>query len=62
MDLAPFARINPCGYKGMQITQVKNLGLDLTVDAVAQQWLPYFTGRLGCSSGKTPMPAVAGDG
>jgi hypothetical protein len=46
----------------MQITQVKNLGLDLTVDAVAQQWLPYFTGRLGCSSGKTPMPAVAGDG
>jgi lipoyl(octanoyl) transferase len=24
MDLAPFARINPCGYAGLQMTQVKD--------------------------------------
>ena len=30
MDLAPFAAINPCGYPGMQVTQCRNLGLQLT--------------------------------
>jgi lipoyl(octanoyl) transferase len=47
MDLAPFARINPCGHEGMQVTQVRELGIDLTPNEVAQQWLPYFAGRLG---------------
>lgn len=26
MDLSPFARINPCGYAGLGVTQVKDLG------------------------------------
>jgi lipoyl(octanoyl) transferase len=26
MDLAPFARINPCGYPGLRVTQVRALG------------------------------------
>ncbi|MDB5970982.1 MAG: lipB [Hydrocarboniphaga sp.] len=26
MDLAPFGRINPCGYEGLQVTQVRALG------------------------------------
>jgi lipoyl(octanoyl) transferase len=26
MDLEPFHRINPCGYKGLQVTQVLDLG------------------------------------
>jgi lipoyl(octanoyl) transferase len=47
MDLAPFSKINPCGYEGMQVTQVRELGINLTVDEVAQQWLPFFAGRLG---------------
>jgi len=25
MDLSPFLRINPCGYQGLQMTQLKNL-------------------------------------
>jgi lipoate-protein ligase B len=25
MDLAPFARINPCGYAGLRMTQVADL-------------------------------------
>lgn len=28
MDLAPFARINPCGYRGLQVTQLAALGID----------------------------------
>lgn len=26
MDLEPFSRINPCGYEGLQVTQIKDLG------------------------------------
>jgi lipoyl(octanoyl) transferase len=26
LDLAPFGRINPCGYPGLQVTQVADLG------------------------------------
>ncbi|MEK9554991.1 MAG: octanoyltransferase, partial [Gammaproteobacteria bacterium] len=25
MDLEPFSRINPCGYEGLQVTQLSNL-------------------------------------
>jgi lipoyl(octanoyl) transferase len=46
MDLAPFARINPCGYEGLPVTQTSELGIELTVDEVAQQWLPYLVDRL----------------
>jgi lipoyl(octanoyl) transferase len=51
MDLAPFGRINPCGHEGMPVTQLRELGIDLTVDEVAQQWPPYFARRLGYSLG-----------
>lgn len=27
MDLAPFQAINPCGYQGMQVTQLRDLGV-----------------------------------
>ncbi len=26
MDLMPFTRINPCGYAGLEVTQIKDLG------------------------------------
>lgn len=47
MDLSPFGRINPCGYAGLPVTQTRDLGIDLDVEQVGQQWLPYFAGRLG---------------
>lgn len=35
MDLEPFQRINPCGYAGMQMTQMRNeTDQPLTIDAV----------------------------
>lgn len=27
MDLSPFQRINPCGYQGLRVTQMRNLGI-----------------------------------
>ena len=35
MDLAPFARINPCGYEGLQVTQMRDCGVADKIDAVA---------------------------
>jgi lipoyl(octanoyl) transferase len=39
MDLEPFGRINPCGFRGLQVTQLRDLiGLDaeaITVQSVA---------------------------
>jgi len=33
MDLTPFSFINPCGYEGLRVTHLHELGVDLTLDA-----------------------------
>ena len=35
MDLTPFQQINPCGYQGLEVTQLKNLGVIIPADQVA---------------------------
>ena len=35
MDLEPFSRINPCGYAGLQTTDLRSAGVDVGVDEVA---------------------------
>lgn len=32
MDLSPFALINPCGYQGMEVSQLKDLSVNCVVD------------------------------
>lgn len=39
MDLSPFAAINPCGYSGMAVTQLKDLGVGDTPDQVGEKLL-----------------------
>ena len=34
MDLAPFSYINPCGYEGLQVTQIKELNDKVTIKDV----------------------------
>lgn len=29
MELAPYAAINPCGHAGLQVTQLKDIGIDM---------------------------------
>jgi lipoyl(octanoyl) transferase len=36
MDLTPFNAIDPCGYQGLQVTQLKDLGIDCTLQQVQQ--------------------------
>lgn len=45
MDLEPFLRINPCGYAGMQMTQVKHL-VDVNIDDLAKDLTDYFVKKL----------------
>ena len=37
MDLSPFLSINPCGYEGMKMIDLKSLGCDLPMAEVKQQ-------------------------
>lgn len=47
MDLEPFARINPCGYAGLQMTQVSALGGPADVRRVAEALAPHLLQALG---------------
>ncbi|MGB8855286.1 MAG: lipoyl(octanoyl) transferase LipB [Burkholderiales bacterium] len=42
MDLAPFARINPCGYAGMQVTQTSDLGMRANIDEIGVSLLSHI--------------------
>ncbi len=37
MDLAPYGRINPCGYAGLPTVDLRSLGVDLSWDDAAQR-------------------------
>lgn len=34
MDLTPFSHINPCGYEGLEVTQIKNFKKNITIEGV----------------------------
>jgi lipoyl(octanoyl) transferase len=39
MDLEPFSRINPCGYPGLPVTQIRALGIRDSIQEVAERFL-----------------------
>lgn len=47
MDLAPFNGINPCGHPSMPMTQLRDLGIALSVEQTAEALLPHLVRRLG---------------
>jgi lipoyl(octanoyl) transferase len=46
MDLAPFADIDPCGYPGLAVTQLADLGVTRTVAAAGRELAPILAARL----------------
>ncbi len=46
MDLAPFDRINPCGYAGLTMTQISACGGRWELSAVARAFAPLLIERL----------------
>jgi lipoyl(octanoyl) transferase len=39
MDLSPFRAIDPCGYPGLQVTQLRDLGIDERAEMIADKLL-----------------------
>ncbi|TCO78886.1 lipoyl(octanoyl) transferase [Plasticicumulans lactativorans] len=54
MDLEPFARINPCGYAGLAITQLRDLQPNFEWQKVTDDLLHHLAVRLDY----TALPAV----
>ena len=46
MDLEPFSRINPCGYEGLQTTDLRSLGVNVTWDEAARVLAEKLVARL----------------
>lgn len=57
MDLSPFHRINPCGYAGLQVTSMRDLGGPSSLDAVKPVLLEAFAAQFGLR----PQPASPPD-
>jgi len=58
MDLEPFQRINPCGYAGLEMTQVSALGGPDSVRRVAEDLTPALLERLRYND--APVAAASG--
>jgi len=46
MDLAPFQQINPCGYQGLKVTQLRDQGVIMSVNDVATDVLKLLARKL----------------
>jgi lipoyl(octanoyl) transferase len=46
MDLSPFSAIDPCGYKGLEVTQLKDFGVGLPQAEIESKLLKYLTKSL----------------
>ncbi len=46
-DLEPFSRINPCGFSGLEMTDLKRLGGDGDLAVVREKLLPHLLRHLG---------------
>jgi lipoyl(octanoyl) transferase len=51
MDLGPFGRINPCGYAGLEMTQLAALGGPADVAAAGRELAPLLLQRLAPTGG-----------
>ena len=50
MDLAPFAKINPCGFEGLEVTQLSQLSDVSELATVRQDIEPNLRSRMNCFS------------
>ncbi|OGT06527.1 MAG: octanoyltransferase [Gammaproteobacteria bacterium GWF2_41_13] len=47
MDLSPFSRINPCGFKNLQMKQISDFVPDASIDQTANLLVNYLKANLG---------------
>jgi lipoyl(octanoyl) transferase len=56
MDLEPFSRINPCGYAGLQVTSMLDLGGPSGLDAVKPVLISHIADQFGLNVETAPAP------
>jgi lipoyl(octanoyl) transferase len=57
LDLEPFGRINPCGYSGLRMTQLSELGGPASVIECAQALEPHLRRALGLTRVRPLSPS-----
>jgi lipoic acid synthetase len=61
MDLEPFQRINPCGYAGLQMTQISALGqAGLSVEHAGRAFAPFLQRALADIRSRNAQARAAG--
>jgi len=58
MDLEPFLRINPCGYEGLRVTSMVDLGGPSGLDAVKPALVAHVAAQFGLAVKNAPPPAL----
>ncbi|ASR43478.1 octanoyltransferase [Xanthomonas citri pv. mangiferaeindicae] len=58
MDLEPFQRINPCGYQGLQVVSLADLGGSATTETVAPVLLGHLAQQFGLTLSDAPAPVL----
>lgn len=58
MDLEPFSRINPCGYAGLEVVAMRDLGGPSGIEAVKPALVAHVASRLGLAmrAGEGALP------
>ncbi len=51
MDLSPFADIDPCGQRGLAVTQLADFGVETSVEAAGAALAPVLAAHLGAPRG-----------
>ena len=57
MDLEPFQRIDPCGYRGLEVTRLKDLGIPWDVDSAGKRLVATFARQFGYQANLFAGPA-----
>lgn len=47
MDLSPFQAIDPCGYQGMEVTQLRDLGIHISTSEAGEVLVKTLVNQLG---------------
>lgn len=58
MDLSPFSRINPCGYAGLRVTSMVDLGGPSGLQAVKPALVEHVAAQFGLKVHDAPPPAL----
>jgi lipoyl(octanoyl) transferase len=59
MDLSPYQRINPCGYEGLRVTSVVDLGGPSGLDAVKPALIGHVARQFGLTVESASKPTFA---